>query len=132
MQITANYIIQQSHTAYAAPEVHLGHYELPSDMWALGITMFQLVTGQLPFWASYRELESLEWEQLTRAVLMQEIEYVGERWESMSPACKDLCSRLLDRDPATRITAVEALQHQWFADWNCTPNTNEVCTAVAV
>lgn len=120
-------------TAYAAPEVHLGHYELPSDIWALGISMFQLVTGQLPFWASYRELESLEWEQLTRAVLMQEIEYVGERWESMSPACRDLCNRLLDRDPATRITAAEALQHQWFADWNCTPSTaSEVCTAAVV
>lgn len=39
-------------------------------------------------------------------------------WGNVSLQAKDLISRLLDRHPRTRITAEQALRHQWFT-MNC-------------
>lgn len=36
--------------AYMAPEVIKGHeYDLKCDVWSLGVTMYNLLTGQVPF-----------------------------------------------------------------------------------
>ena len=52
-QMFSKVLIQQSmpHTLiYWAPEViNLQRYTTASDMWALGVTMFQVVTGEHPF-----------------------------------------------------------------------------------
>lgn len=41
--------------SYRAPEMFEGGgYREEADMWALGVTMFQLMTGQNPFQAEYQ------------------------------------------------------------------------------
>jgi serine/threonine protein kinase len=37
-------------------------------------------------------------------------------WEGIDPAFKDLVGKMTNIDPKRRITAHEALSHQWFAD----------------
>lgn len=37
---------------YMAPEVYRKSYTPSADVWSLGVMLFQLVTGQFPFWAS--------------------------------------------------------------------------------
>jgi len=34
---------------YMAPEQHLGSYELRTDIFALGVTMYEMLTGEVPF-----------------------------------------------------------------------------------
>lgn len=37
---------------YMAPEVYRKCYTPSADVWSLGVMLFQLVTGQFPFWGS--------------------------------------------------------------------------------
>lgn len=44
--------------------------------------------------------------------------FVEEIWEDVSVDCKDLISKLLEKDPKKRLTAKQALQHKWFQGVN--------------
>ena len=35
-------------------------------------------------------------------------------WDSLSDEAQDLCSQMLQKDAANRISASEALEHKWF------------------
>lgn len=49
-----------------------------------------------------------------KAVIMEDIPVDYGPWLSVSPEGLDLLQGLLMRDPAQRLTAVEALEHPWF------------------
>jgi hypothetical protein len=46
-------------------------------------------------------------------VLYADLDFTRAPWDTVSPACKDLVQSLLQRDPALRPTAVEALKHRY-------------------
>ena len=48
-----------------------------------------------------------------RAVLYADLDFTRAPWDTVSPACKDLVQSLLQRGPAQRLTAVEALKHRY-------------------
>ena len=43
-----------------------------------------------------------------------QVKFEGPAWAGISSEAKDLIGRLLDRDYNTRITATEALSHEWI------------------
>jgi serine/threonine protein kinase len=49
-----------------------------------------------------------------KAVIMDDIPLDYGPWLSFSPEGLDLLQGLLMRDPAQRLTAVQALEHPWF------------------
>ncbi len=44
-----------------------------------------------------------------------QIHYPRVHWFGLSGEARELVERMLDRNPATRITAEAALQHPWFS-----------------
>ncbi|GAA5926473.1 serine/threonine-protein kinase [Sporobolomyces koalae] len=100
---------------YLSPERARGHLhdERLSDIWALGITLYELVVGRTPF-------EKTEDEDfLTRAQL--EIYYhrtlTGQMFGdySISPELESLVSLMVAVDPRSRIQSCgKALRHQFF------------------
>lgn len=42
------------------------------------------------------------------------IEFPGAQWASISSEAKDLILKLLQRDPSKRITAAQAMEHEWI------------------
>jgi len=46
-------------------------------------------------------------------VLYADLDFTRAPWDTVSPACKDLVQSLLQRVPAQRPTAVEALKHRY-------------------
>ena len=46
-------------------------------------------------------------------MLYADLDFTRAPWDTVSPACKALVQSLLQRDPAQRPTAVEALKHRY-------------------
>jgi serine/threonine protein kinase len=79
--------------AYAAPEVWEGHAEHRSDLYALGIVLFQCLSGTLPFRGGYTELFYLHRNQAPDfAALPREL----------APSLDALVRACLSKDPVDR------------------------------
>ncbi|MET0343379.1 MAG: protein kinase [Polyangiales bacterium] len=87
--------------AYAAPEQVSGRVEQASDLYAIGVMLYQALTGELPFEGSASTLLARKRSDtpLPPAALGDDV-----------PAdLSALCTALLAQDPAARPTAAEAL-----------------------
>ena len=92
---------------YAAPEVLLGlGYHGPSaDIWSLGVMLYAMVTGSLPFTAR------------TIPQLVQKIVSGVYRFAPfMSRNAKHLIGSMLRVNPRDRITMAEIIAHPWFSE----------------
>jgi calcium/calmodulin-dependent protein kinase I len=94
----------------AAPEVILGQpYGKAVDMWSLGIILFTLLCGYTPFSDPNQRV-------LFRKIKKGEYEFQEQDWGDISAEAKDLVTKLLNTDPATRYTADDALKHIWVSE----------------
>ncbi|KAG2900095.1 hypothetical protein PC114_g13648 [Phytophthora cactorum] len=91
---------------YAAPEMIQGRlYRGPiADMWSLGVVLFAMVCGFLPFEDSntnmlYKKILSANYKMPT----------------FLSANVQDLIRRILETDPEKRYTVDKILQHPWLA-----------------
>lgn len=102
---------------YLAPEMLQRHtYDKAIDIWALGVIVFVLLCGCLPF-----DDDSAKIETESDARLKFTLRF--PRWASnLSDAAKDLLLKLLAVDPKDRITADQALRHSWVAGKAVIPN----------
>ncbi|CAK9013029.1 Serine/threonine protein kinase OSK1 (OsK1) (SUCROSE NON-FERMENTING-1 related protein kinase 1A) (SNF1-related kinase 1A) (SnRK1A) [Durusdinium trenchii] len=90
---------------YAAPEMIAGkQYDgTKSDIWSLGVVLFALVCGFLPF------------EDDDTPTLYRKILHADYRCPSfVSRGAQDLLARILNTNPATRYTIEEVLAHPWM------------------
>uniref|UniRef100_A0A061QT28 Phosphorylase b kinase gamma catalytic liver testis isoform isoform x1 n=1 Tax=Tetraselmis sp. GSL018 TaxID=582737 RepID=A0A061QT28_9CHLO len=83
-------------------------YSKEADLWALGVIMYKLLSGQLPFPAA--DMECLFGRIQSSAVLFPE-----NIWHEVSFHARDLIRKLLEKDPKQRISCREALKHPWFS-----------------
>ncbi|XP_022047494.1 caM kinase-like vesicle-associated, like [Acanthochromis polyacanthus] len=102
---------------YLAPEVVARHrYGRPVDCWAVGVIMFILLSGNPPF---YDETEEENTDLHNRIIFCRivagDFEFDSPYWDDISPAAKELVCRLMDVDQMLRITAQDALWHEWIA-----------------
>lgn len=92
--------------AYVAPEMlaKKGYDGAKVDVWSCGVILFALTAGYLPF------------NDQSLAVMYRKI-YRGQfrfpRWTS--PELRSFLSRLLDKNPETRITVDEIIRDPWFS-----------------
>ena len=88
-----------------APEIiERTNYASPVDLWALGITMFMMVSNDYPF-----HLKNLDYEIVHTPVIFKPADWTDISWH-----CKSLIMGLLEKDPSKRLTAKQALDHYFF------------------
>ena len=105
---------------YIAPEIISGEgYNESVDWWSLGIIMYEMLTGKLPFKFNFDNQEEQEQNDLN--IYDKKIKYPS--W--IEENAKDLINKLLNKDPEKRIGsgkegAENIKKHPFFSDidWN--------------
>nr|XP_023680504.1 RAC-beta serine/threonine-protein kinase isoform X1 [Paramormyrops kingsleyae] len=98
---------------YLAPEVlEDNDYGRAVDWWGLGVVMYEMMCGRLPFY-------NQDHERLFELILMEEIRFP----RNLSPEAKALLAGLLKKDPKQRLgggtdDAKEVMTHRFFSSIN--------------
>lgn len=94
---------------FVAPEVVRSEpHDERADMWSVGVAIYCILSGKLPFTAT-RSID------LFKVILNGTFDFDDEAWENVSDEAKDLICDLLVIDPSERLTASEALQSKWIS-----------------
>ncbi|XP_059728564.1 LOW QUALITY PROTEIN: RAC-beta serine/threonine-protein kinase-like [Haemorhous mexicanus] len=99
---------------YLAPEVlEDNDYGRAVDWWGLGVVMYEMLCGRLPFYNQDNE-------RLFELILLEELRFP----RSLGPESRSLLAGLLKKDPKQRLgggpgDAREVMEHRFFAgiDW---------------
>ncbi|XP_058109734.1 cell division control protein 2 homolog A isoform X1 [Magnolia sinica] len=126
---------------YRAPEILLGsrHYSTPVDVWSVGCIFAEMV-NQRPLFPGDSEIDELfkifrvlgtpneeTWPGVTA---LPDFKSAFPKWPSkdlatvvpdLEPAGIDLLSKMLFLEPSRRITARNALEHEYFKDLGLVP-----------
>lgn len=94
---------------YMAPEVfdlRQNGYDHRCDMWSVGVVVYCLLGGYLPFEGTLKELQKI--------VCSGRYEFHDEYWRDISHTAKIMISNLLQTNPEKRYTAQQALSCSWM------------------
>lgn len=94
---------------YIAPEVLKKNYTSKCDIWSIGVILYILLCGYPPF-------NGANDKQIIEAVMKGKYTLEEPEWDDISADAKDLVKRMLEYDPAKRISANDALQHKWIKE----------------
>lgn len=92
---------------YMAPEVLDGNYGAECDMWSLGVILYTLVSGYLPFQGQKRE-------EVFSKIKEGSFHFNHPEFKIISDECKELIKKLLVVRPKDRVKGVDVLKHAWF------------------
>ena len=94
---------------YCSPEVLRNNYSKECDIWSCGIIMYVLLSGHFPFFGKTED-------DITKKILSGKFVFNKKYFSNVSDKAKDLISKCLIYNKNKRITAEEALKHEFFAD----------------
>ena len=93
--------------SYISPEFFSNKDGKEKDEWACGALMYILLTGNNPFDGDTKE-------EVINEIKNKNLDLNIKSMAGKSRNCKDLIFKLLSKDPKLRITAQEALEHNFF------------------
>jgi len=92
---------------YIAPEVLTGKYGVKCDIWSLGVIMYILLSGYLPFPGNNAIKVFVK-------VRSADYNFDQKEWSKVSPEAIDLIKNMLMVDTRKRYNAEQCLNHKWF------------------
>ena len=95
--------------AFMAPEFARGSYDERSDAWSVGVVLYIMLCGNMPFGGDTDD-EILRSVSVGRYVMDQPV------WATVSDDCKALVRGLMERDVENRLTVEAALATPWVAN----------------
>jgi serine/threonine protein kinase len=92
-----------------------GKYSYASDIWSAGVSLWNLATGQLPY---HGDAQNLGYFGIVKAIRDEPVPTLPELSPATNtPFSKDMHDFLrlcLVKDPASRATAAQLLEHPWL------------------
>ena len=92
---------------YIAPEVFLQKYSSKIDIWSMGVVLYIMLSGKVPF-PGKSELE------IIGNVIKGDFHFNHEPFQRHSPEAKNFLKSLISKDVDARLTAEEAFNHPWI------------------
>ena len=89
--------------SYAAPEVLSSSYSTRSDVWSLGVMMYTMLAGRLPFG------QHGTFQERRQRIMSSDISYWGPAWKRVSKTTAQMVQRMLSRDVYERPSIIELL-----------------------
>ena len=94
---------------YCSPEVLKNNYNQECDIWSCGVIMYVLLSGHFPFYGKTEE-------EIRKKILSGKFSFNPKYFSNISEKAKDLIKKCLIYDKNKRITAENALKHEFFMD----------------
>ena len=100
--------------SFVAPEVLVRTpYNKEVDIWSLGIILYYMLTGILPF-----DDDSDNEEVIAKMIVFNECKFPKNYWEKRSDDVIDLIKKCLEKTTEKRIKIEDYLNHKWFKKFN--------------
>ena len=80
-----------------------------NDEWVCGIIMYYLLSREFPFKGETEE-------EIYSNININDIDFSSPKFENISDSCKDLISKLLEKDENKRIKSKDCLSHSFFSE----------------
>nr|CAA89202.1 calcium-stimulated protein kinase [Chlamydomonas moewusii] len=94
---------------YVAPEVVRRSYGKEADIWSCGVILYILLCGYPPF---HGDNET----KIFEAIMNKSLDFQSDPWPKVSEPAKECIRRMLDRNPKTRASAQQTLEHEWMRE----------------
>lgn len=93
---------------YVAPEVLEENYGLQCDIWSLGVILYILLSGYLPFGGDNPG-------EVFEKIKAGKYSFNQSEWDKVSDEAKDLIKHMLEINTKKRYSASKCLDHKWFS-----------------
>lgn len=93
-----------------APEIMKKSYNNKVDMWACGVMLYTLLSGNPPF-SGNSDTEILD------SAFFGYFHFDSDEWKKVSEIVKDLIEHILEKDYVRRFSAMQALNHPWIVKY---------------
>ncbi|KAH9893423.1 kinase-like domain-containing protein [Cubamyces lactineus] len=94
---------------YIAPEVYSGKYSYDADVWGVGVVLYCMLVGKLPFGLDPKQQRLEELIARTDSVPVD-----FDLYGVVDAEARDLLTKMLDKDPKRRMSIRKAKKHRWF------------------
>jgi len=105
---------------YIAPETYAGYSSPQSDMWAVGVILYTILTGSFPFhYALFDDqpgenyVGHVRMDQIRRRLRIARIDWSNKVWD-VEESAKDFVRRCFACDVKKRLSVKEGLVHEWI------------------
>lgn len=92
---------------YMAPEVLERNYGPAADVWSVGVVVFLMIAGCLPFNGNTDR-------QIIKAVLDSDPDFSSIAWHGVSSQAKHFVQQILVKDSSKRASIQQLLNHPWL------------------
>lgn len=92
---------------FMAPEVLKKNYNEKCDIWACGLILYLMLSGELPFRGRSKE-------DIIVKILKAEYDFDSPPWKNVSRDAKAFIRKLLVLEPQNRYSAEQALRDPWI------------------
>ena len=96
---------------YIAPEVLNKDYNEKCDTWSVGVILYMFLVGRPPF----NGKDNVE---IVESIKTKNYDENNPKLLTRSPEVRDLIKHLIEKDVNKRLSAKEALNHEWFKKYN--------------
>lgn len=98
---------------YMAPEVFAGGYDEKCDVWGVGVILYSLISGVLPFGGETEE-------ETEESIKKNKPSFEHPLLTAVPRSLKNFILKLLEKNPKKRPSAAQALDNEWVQSFSYT------------